>query len=187
MRTTLHTRSVGLLVVIAAALTACGGDGLDTFNVDMSSTATIPKGSVLEQLAGGLPFSGEFTNFDISESQDFQNQGVKKSEIDSVRLAKLELVITSPATGQDFTFLQDLEFYVEAQGLERKRVARAGPFEPGQKTVTMALDGVELAAYVAAPAMSLTTEANGKRPNNDTTLQAKTRLRIDVNVAGLVK
>lgn len=173
-------------LLIALTVVGCGSEGIDTFTITEKATATVEKGTLLEQLAGDLPFGDAFLNFDVASNQEFKNQGVKKSQIDSVKLSLLKLTIASPATGQDFTFIKSLAFFIEAEGLERKRIASGGPFEEGVKSVSLALDPVEMASYVAAPKMALTTEVNGKRPQNKTTIAAEIRLRIDVNVTGLL-
>jgi hypothetical protein len=176
------SRNVVVFLLISVLVT-CGG--LTRVSATQTATATIPGGSLLDVVTGDLGF-GNLGNFDISQSQEFKNQGIKREQINSVKLKSLTLTITSPANGQDFTFLQSLAFFVEAPGVEKKEIARGGPFTAGAKEVSLTLLDVELAPYATATSMTFTTTANGKKPGSTTTVEAKVILDADVNVAGVI-
>lgn len=180
------SRVVLALLPLAVALSACGSDGLDTFHIQETSTAQIAKGTLVEQLVGSFGFGDAFLHMDITSNEKLKNRGVKRSQIDSVRLESLKLQITAPASGQTFDFLDKIAFYVEAEGVARKRIAVLDPVPDGVTTLSLSIDSLELAPYVAAPEMALTTEATGKRPANDTTVKATVGLVVDVNVSGLL-
>ena len=164
-------------------LLACGG--LTHLTVSQSATAMIPAASLLEMLAGDVGF-GSLVSFDLTQAQELKNQGVKREQIDSVKLQTLTLEITSPADGQDFTFLDSIVFLVDAPGQPQKEIAHGGPFTQGQKSVSLTLAAVELAPYAAASSMTFSTAVKGRRPANATTVAAKVVLGVDVNVAGLI-
>jgi hypothetical protein len=170
-------------VVPVVLLVTCGG--LTHLTVAQSATAMIPAATILEQLAGDVGF-GSLVSFDIAQAQELKNQGVKRSQIDSVKLTSLTLEITAPANGQDFTFLDSIAFLVDAAGQPQKQVAHGGPFAQGAKSITLTLDDLELAPYAAAPSMTFTTAVKGRRPANATTIDAKVTLGVDVNVGGLI-
>lgn len=174
------SRRIALAVVLLAI--ACGS--LTRLSVSQNAHATIPGATLLEQLTGDLSFGG-LGNFDISQSAEFKNQGVKKEQINSVKVKTLNLTITSPSNG-DFTFLNSLSFFVEAPGVAKKEVAKGGPFTAGQKSVDLTLTGLELAPYATAESMTFTTVANGKKPSTTTEIDAKVVLEADVNVGGLI-
>ena len=173
-------KSYGPIFVILFAIT-CGK--LDTFDISQKSSASIQGASILEQLVGDIGFGG-FLNMDISQNEELKNQGVKKNQIDSVHLKTVTLTITDPPSGRDFTFVESLKFYVESEGLERKLIASGGPFESGLTTVGLNIEDVELSSYAAAPSMNITTEATGRRPSQNTTIEATLALTVDVNVSG---
>lgn len=168
--------------VLLLGLITCGD--IDQITVSQSSRSTIARGTLVEQFAGDIGF-GELVEVDITQSQELQNQGVTKEQVDSVKLEKLELTVVSPSPA-DFTFLDSVEFYVEAPGLERMRIARGGPFEAGESTVTLSIDDVELAPYAVSERMTITTDARGNRPEQDTTVEAKIDIVVDVNVGGVI-
>lgn len=180
--------STSLFLLIAAL---CGGalgcsGGLDTFDITEVATAKVPAGSVVEQLIADIGFGDAFLKMNVRDSEAFQNQGIEEDQIDSVRLASFEFRIVDPPSGQDFTFLDSLAFHASSEGLESKRIAHGGPFTTGANAVSMTVDGVELQPYVVAKSMDITTEATGKRPKQETTIEATMVLRVDFNVSGIL-
>jgi hypothetical protein len=174
-------RSPSLLAL--TLLAACHGG--PAFDVTAKADSTVP-GSPLGALISDLPLGASFTNFDLSQTQDFKNQGVTKTEVSSVKVTSLELQITSP-NSQDFSFLDSLDFYATAQGLPQVRVAhKEGISSLGLKapnpTLVMDLDGAELQPYVTAASMSLTTSANGHQPGQDTDIEATVVFHVTANL-----
>ena len=172
------------VVVLLSLLTSCGS--LTKISTTQTATATIQGGSLLDLLTGDIGF-GNLGNFDITQSQEFKNQGIRKEQLNSVKLRTLTLTITNPPSGQDFTFLQSLSFSVEAPGVAKKEIAKGGPFQAGAKEISLTVLDVELVPYATATSMTFTTTANGKKPANTTTIDAKVVLDADVNLSGLLK
>ncbi len=178
------TRKLCLALLILALVT-CGGN-LTRISVSQTATANIGGASLLELLTGDAVGFAGLGGFDISQSQEFKNQGIKREQINSVKLKSLTLTITAPASGQDFTFLDSLTFFVEAQGQPKKEIATGGPFTMGARTVTLMVADLELVAYATAPSMTFTTTAKGRKPTNNTTIEAKVMLDADINLGGVV-
>ena len=172
-RTQLRT----LRLLTLAALLACAQ--ATSFSTTVEAQTDIEGGGLLEQLAGDIGFDS-FIAFDVTANEQFANQGVERHQIDSVYLTALRL----NASEGDFTFLDRLEFFVEAEGQARVRIAHGGPFPEGQSAIELSLDDVDLAPYAAAPSMDLKTVVQGRRPDQDTTITAGVDFLIDVNVSG---
>lgn len=167
-----------------AALATCGG--IDRFEIVETSRSTVDRASTpLEQLAGQLGF-GDFLNVDITQNQELQNQGVERHQIDSVKIGAFTLEIVETPEGQDFSFIEEIQFFVEAEGLARQRVAHGSMFPPGARRISLDVDGVELADYTAAPSMNITTEVRGRRPENDTTVEATVTILVDADIGGVL-
>ena len=180
---TAERRAERAAVVLVLLLLVVRCAGLDTFEVNESADSTIQGATILENLVGDIGFSG-FLDMDIAQSTELQNQGVERHQIDAVHVTALSLTITDPPSGQDFTFLDSLEFYVEAPSVSRQRIAFGGPFAAGAARIELQLDDIDLAPYAAAPSMSITTEATGRRPSQTVTISAAMTLLVDVNVGG---
>ena len=168
----LRIGTLGMLLACAQAT---------SFSTTIEAESQIEGGSLLEQLASDTGF-GNFIAFDVSANEEFQNQGVERHQIDSVRITALRMATSAG----DFTFLDRLEFYVQAEGQPKLRVAHGGPFLEGQATIELSLDDVDLAPYASAPSMDLTTEVQGRRPDEDITVTAGVDFLIDVNLGGVL-
>src|SRR5688572_19762368 len=131
---TRRVRRLPWAVALAAlALGTCSS--LDNIEVPVTGNATIPRRSVIDELLGNLSFAG-FDGFDISQSQQFENQGYSKDQVDSVRMLELTLTIRSPA-GAKFDFMDSIRFYAEADGLPRVLVAELDVVPDGVSTLAL--------------------------------------------------
>ncbi len=155
---------------------------LDNFEVDVEARTTIEKSTVLEQLAGDIGFE-DLVTFDLKNTSGYSNENIDENDIDSVKMTRLRLTIESPEEGIDFTFLENIAFFVEGEGLPRKRLAFGGPFEPGEKVIELALEDTELKPYLALDTMDVTTDVTGQRPAEDTEVRADLKFNIDVDVS----
>jgi hypothetical protein len=155
---------------------------LDNITVSQSAQTTIPRATILGELLGDIGFPG-FSSFDLSQSQEFQNQGYTKDQIDSVRAKRLLLVVDSPAGG-NFDFLETIAFYAEADGLPRVRIAFLDSVPAGMNQIELDIDDVELVDYATAPSIRVTTEATGSAPDDDTTVTGTIDFDVDVDVGG---
>ncbi len=164
----------------ALVWSAC--ESLSTFHLNETSEATIERGTLVEDLAGDLGF-GDFLEMDISESATLRNAGVEPGDIREVRLEAFTLDVTSPEGG-DLSFIRDLAFYVEADGLPRERIAWQDTFPEGAGFVEMNLDDVDLTDYAVSETMSITTEVTGGRPDEDTTVDATVDIAVGATVQG---
>ena len=171
-----------LPLTLAVFSLACGR--LDTFTIERTAQTTVPGASILEQLAGDIGFE-DLATFDVTDDETLANQGVTKNQIDSVTISTLSLRVVSPMSG-DFTFLDRLEFFVSSPGLQEKRIAAGGPFAMGDNEVFMTLDMVELAPYATADSMKISTQVEGRRPDEETQIEARIELLVDVSVSGLL-
>lgn len=169
--------------VLLLGLVGCGSVG--QVSITETATTTIEKATILEQLVGDMGF-GSFLNMDISQNQELENQGVERNQLNSVHVRSLELTITDPADGQDFTFIESLAFYAEADGLDRALIASGGPFDAGAKAVNLDVEAVDLADFAAAPSMDITIEVEGRRPDQTTTVRCDLVLDVDFNIGGFL-
>lgn len=177
----IYTRSLASFFAPLAMALVTGCGGIDNFDVPIDAKATIPAGTVLDQLLDPLSFGG-LESIDLS--QDLKNQGVAKSDVDSVQLQTFSLSISAPA-GQTFDFMDSVSFFVETEGQPKALVAKLDPVPQGAAKIDLGVEsGLELAPYVIAPSMRMTTSVVGKRPMEQTTIAAHLVLDIDVNVTG---
>ncbi len=179
----IYFRAPIILVILSLGLLTCGD--LDSFEVEQSSTTMIPGMTPTEPYLDDLAFS-DFANIDLAADETLASEDVRKNQIDAVNLITLSLTITAPASGQDLTFLSSIEFFIEAEGQPKERIAFGGPFQSGTQSAYMNIDTLDLHPYVAAETMSITTKIAGTRPQNTTTIVAYTNFLVDVDVSEAV-
>lgn len=156
-------------------LTGCGV----TFDVPVESSATIKGGGLFSAF---LPSAfADFTSLDLSQSQSFKNAGVGKNDVDSVKLKEAVLEIESPA-GATLEFLDALTFYVEADGVPKTKIASKADIPDNATRITLDVEDVELAPYVTAPSMTVTTDTTAHAPKKDTTIRAKLVFTVDPKI-----
>lgn len=177
-------RGPGRITLVAACLVAAMTcSGLDNLSISAEGQAVIPQRSVLDEILGNLSFTG-FNGFDISQSQEFRNQGYSKEQIDSVRMERFSLAIESPEDG-NFDFLDSIRFYANAEGQPEVLIAEIDPVPEGVAALELDVDPtVELQPYVVAPSVTITTRATGLRPPEETVVDAEAVFDVDVNVTG---
>ncbi len=149
-----------------------------TIRVEEESTTVVEQGTLLEDIVGDLGFEG-FMALDISESTELKNQGVEPGDIKEVFLEELVL----EADG-DLSFIEELEFFVESEGLPRQRIAYQTSFPEGETRSEMVLEDVDLTEYVVAESMDITTEVVGTRPEEDTEITGLIALSVGVTAKG---
>lgn len=165
----------------AALLTACSGS-LFTVTIEESSEVLVERGTPLEILLGDLGFE-DFAQLSLSEDTRLANQGVEPGDISDVRFTSFVLTAVEP-DGADLSFLESLAFYVEAEGLPRQLVASSQDFPVGRTVVELDLEAVDLTDYLVAPSMTITTDVEGGRPDQDTTVRADFALDVGATTQG---
>jgi hypothetical protein len=176
-RTPLSTFGGGVALLL---LLACGK--LFSIDVEETAVATVTRGTLLEDLLGELGFAG-FLDMDITSAEEIQNQGVAPGDIQDVTLTDFFLTVTDPEGG-DLSFLSSMAVYVESPGLERVMIASQDQFPTGVTVVPFRIEDVDLTEYVVSQSTTITTEVEGHRPEEDTTIEATFALSIGVTGQG---
>lgn len=165
----------------AVLLLACQLTVYSTTITESASTV-VPKGTLLETLVDDMGF-GDFLNMDLTEAQELQNQGVEPGDIKEVYLVDFVLAATDPP-GADLAFLESLEVWVEAPGLQRVMVASQTEFPPGVPEIAFDLEDVDLTPYVVSESMTFETVVSGHRPPDDTTVEATFSVELKLTGQG---
>lgn len=179
--TFLLSRRAALGLVAGALLFACDGTFI-SIDVDGEAETTVQRGTIVEELVGAMGF-GEFVSMDITSASELQNQGVQPGDIQDVALTVFYLEVVDP-TGGDLAFLDTVELYVEGPDLPRVLVASANDFPAGQARVDFTVEDVDLTEYVVSQSLTLETNVNGTRPDEDTTVKAFYNLSVGVTNQG---
>ncbi|AKQ68835.1 hypothetical protein A176_005747 [Myxococcus hansupus] len=142
-----------------------------------------PRG--VETPLNGFPAISSFAGMDFDKNQDFKNQGLRKSEVTSVKVESLTLKVLSP-DDQDLTFLDSVEFFAragdrEARIASRQNVATVDLRLPNP-VLSLNVENVELQPFVAAPTMSIIVRGRGRLPEREVRLQAVVKLQVETGL-----
>lgn len=160
------------------ALAACSG--LMTVRIEQEGSGTVPGAGFLGELLGAFDLGG-FDDLDVSIDQELANQGVAEGDVSEVRLAQLTL---STPDAADLSFLTSISVYIESPGVEKVRIAHLEDFPAGVASVDLELDDVDIKDHVIAASLSITTDASGTAPSEDTTIEAFIAIDVEATAQG---
>ncbi|MFP2959805.1 hypothetical protein ACLEPN_18705 [Myxococcus sp. 1LA] len=176
-------RLVSLLAAASLGLSACASS---SFITEVKGESTVPAGPPGDvTLLNGLPAISSFAGMDFDKNQDFKNQGIRKSEVTSVKVDSLTLKVLSP-NDQDLTFLDSVEFYARVGDREERIASRLDvaqlDLRPPNPVLSLRVDNVELQPYVSAPSMSIIIRGRGRMPEREVRLQAVVKLQVETGL-----
>lgn len=174
-----------LLTALAAAFPALIGCQPNVFSMEVKGETTVQGAPSSGLLPIAFPAIGSFTNLDFDDSQEFQNQGITKEQVKSVKTEYVRLRILSPDT-QDFSFLESIQFSARAGDNEslvaEKNDIGALNLPAPNPVLSLDVTGVELQPFVTAPSMSIVVRGSGRPPPQDTRIQAEVGLKVEIRV-----
>ena len=105
-------------IVILLGFGACKKiDKLTEFDIDYTETVTIPSSTGIS-----LPFNLYSPNVETNSESTFEVNDTRKDLIEAINLKQLTLTILSP-NGADFSFLESITIYLNAEGLNETKLA----------------------------------------------------------------
>lgn len=181
--TTLMKRVIlPILLLSITAFTSCKKlKELTQFDINYNTETTIQAG-----VAAALPFD-IFTPDVTTESQsEFQGHKTASNLIQSIKLKKIILTITSP-DGRQFDFLKDIEIYLSADGEEEVLIASKYDI-PETTGNALQLDPgtAELKNYLIKDKYKLRLKVTTRKViNQDIKVNVGNTFKVDANILGL--
>ncbi len=130
-------------------------DDLTRFKLETNTAFTIPgQGTGLGDI-----LSIPRMEVQTSSEQTFSNNNTRADLVEEATLDELSLTITAPAKG-NFDFLNDIEIYIKAEGVEEVLLAsRSNIPEDGITQLELETSGADLSAYIKKENYTIRTEA----------------------------
>ncbi len=132
-------------------LTGCSKlDELTQFHMDYEQSVVIPSSTGV-----ALPFSVSTPDTQTDSESEFSVNDTRKDLIEEIKITALRLELSSPE-GADFSFLESIEVYISAEGLDEVKIAwnDAVPTDAGS-TLTLETSDVDLQEYIKKDSFTL--------------------------------
>ena len=171
-----------LLLLSLLAMTACDKiDDLTKFDLDYNSSVTIESGTLIN-----LPFVVQTPPVQTNSESEFESNNTQKDLIESIKLSRMRLIITSPADA-DFSFLESIEVFIKAEGLEEIPLASLNPVAgDASGTIELNTSNAELKEYIKKDRYTLRVESiTDEAIDRDIELDIRSVFRVDARILGL--
>lgn len=120
-------------------------DRITQFNLPLEFKVVVPSA-----LNIGLPVDVLTPDIESNASARFDTEGTRADLVESATLTEMTLELVSPS-GEDFSFLEELDVYISADGVGEELMASSGQI-PVNAGTTLSLDctDLDLKAYILA-------------------------------------
>lgn len=156
-------------------------DELTQFSLDYNSEITIPSSTIID-----LPVDILTPDVETNSSSKFENNNTNADLVESVYLTEMDLTITSPSN-TDFSFLESIEVYIVAEGLEDVKIAWEDnvPKNTGDKLVLTTTEK-DLKEFVKKDVFNLRVKTvTDEAITKEHTINAYTVFFVDAKVLGI--
>jgi hypothetical protein len=169
----LRRRLPPLILLIALIGAGCG---LDVVELNVKE----------EVMVGGTSMVfPEMGNFGATLEKSLTDKDVDPSDVDSMKLLSCTIeMIGQGGLTNDLSFLQKLDFYVAATGMNRTLLASQPSFPKGTRQADLTVtEDLELKPYIEAGDMKISPDAPFVFvPPDLVSMEIVFRIRVDVNV-----
>ena len=156
-------------------------DELTKFDLEYSQRVTIPSSSGID-----LPFDIFTPEMETDSESKFAVNDTRKDLIEEITLTELELIIISPDNA-DFSFLNSIEVFISAEGLEEIQIASLDevPEDSGNKILLNTSD-TDLKEYIKKDEFSLRLHTvTDELMSTDHELEVNSTFFVDAKILGL--
>ncbi len=168
-------------LLMALSISSCKKvDELTHFTINIDEQTTIDPIPVVPNMPLNIPIPEVTTN----SSENFENNNTNKDLVEDARLKKMTLTVSSPESG-DFSFLNDVEVYMKAEGLEETLIASKHDIEGG-KTIDLDCEDKDLSAYIKKDTIEFRIKTTVDEITLDEyTIDIHTEFLIDAKILGI--
>ena len=169
-------------ICLLVLFTACDKiDELTKFDMEYSQRATIPSSTGIN-----LPFDVFTPEMETNSESTFAVNDTRKDLIEEIKLTDLELVIISPEEA-DFSFLNSIEVYISADGLEEILIANLDEVpEDAGNVITLDTSDTDLKEYIKKDEFSLRLNTvTDALMSTDHELEVNSTFFVDAKILGL--
>ena len=155
-------------------------DKLTQFNMEFDNSITIPSSTLIN-----LPVSFTTPERRTESESTFEANDTRKDLIEEIKLTDLRLSITSPNDG-DFDFLESVEVFLDADGLQEKRIAWKEDIPSNQsKNITLVATNSDLKEFIKKDKFTLrVSTVMDETLSSDFELNIHSNFFVDAKILG---
>ncbi len=147
-----------------------------SFNIEASVDVPLPAGQTLS-----IPTPPISTN---SETQ-FEVNKTAKNLIEEIKLKKLSLTISAPEDG-NFDFINSIDLYINAEGMDETKIASATDIPKGSKEINLTVNDVDLTPYITGNEISFkATTVTGEIVTQNIDIDLHSVFHVDAKILGI--
>lgn len=155
-------------------------DELTKFNLDYETQVTIPSSAGIN-----LPFDVLTPETETDSETKFNSNDTRKDLIEEIKLTELQLVITLPSDA-DFSFLESIEVYISADGLEEIKIASKLDVPETPSTLDLEVSDVDLKEYIKKDSYNLRLNTvTDEAMSQDHEIDVNSTFFVDAKILGL--
>ncbi len=173
--------TISFLFVIISFFGCKELEKLTQFNMKYTESVVIPSSTGID-----LPIDLSTPAISSNSESTFASNNTSKDLIEKIQLTDLELELTSPS-GSDFSFLNDIEIYINASGVSETLIAWKHDIPDTQgTTLPLETTGVDLKDYIKQDNFSLRLKiVTDKLIAQDHHIDMNSIFRVDAKILGL--
>jgi len=173
--------SILILSILFLTISCDKIDELTKFNLNYKSSVVIPASTGID-----LPFDVFTPEMETDSESQFEVNDTRKDLIEEIKLTELNLVITSPDNA-DFSFLNSIEVYIAADGLEEIKIAEKEEVdENAGNTLDVDVFDVDLKEYIKKDNFNLRLKTvTDEVISTDHQIEVNSTFFVDAKILGL--
>ena len=172
---------ITITMVLALSLAACEQvDELTQFEMDYTTSFTIPG-----TIGMDVPIDLQTPEIQTNSTEKFSGQDTREDLIEEIVLREMNLSIESPSGG-DFSFLNGLTIFLNAEGMEEVKVAwkESIPEDPGS-TLQLETASADLKEYIFKDQFQLRVQSQTDEIiDQDHEVQVASVFHVDAEILG---
>lgn len=167
----------GLLVTV---LFGCKKGGFTKFDVDYETSFVIQNGTGVS-----LPVSMITPDIESNSEAEFEVNDTRKDKIQHITLTSLRLEIINPP-GQEFDFLEDIELFISADGLDEVLLASIYDIDNSVgSSLNLTCSESDFQEYIKKDKFKLRVKTISDEYNvNDVEIKVLTTFNVDAKLIG---
>lgn len=149
-----------------------------TITIEHEDSAMVDGAGVLAPLLEAIEFTG-LDGVDVEIVQELEDQGIEAGDLRRLVLTAFEL-----SAEPDLSFIESMDVWVSAEGIDEVRVASGRSFPRGQAKVALSLDEVDLVEQVVAGGLRFRVAVEGSAPAQDTEVEVRVEIEATATPKG---